>query len=40
MHLKADEMRRIAAKELKKMGIDLPNVDMEIANLFGGQRLV
>ncbi|KAB1504212.1 sugar ABC transporter ATP-binding protein [Corynebacterium sp. 320] len=38
--LKADQMRRIAADELKKMGIDLPNVDMEIANLSGGQRQV
>lgn len=38
--LKADQMRSIADEELRKMGIDLADVDMPIANLSGGQRQV
>ncbi|MDA8370892.1 MAG: ATP-binding cassette domain-containing protein [Nocardiopsaceae bacterium] len=33
-------MRRIADEELKKMGIDLPDIDAPVANLSGGQRQV
>ncbi|WP_017556138.1 ATP-binding cassette domain-containing protein [Nocardiopsis baichengensis] len=33
-------MRRIADEELKKMGIDLPDIDAPVANLSGGQKQV
>ncbi|MGJ4073544.1 ATP-binding cassette domain-containing protein [Corynebacterium macclintockiae] len=38
--LRADEMRRIAAEELEKMGVHLDDVEVPIANLSGGQRQV
>ncbi|WP_116247455.1 ATP-binding cassette domain-containing protein [Nocardiopsis sp. FIRDI 009] len=33
-------MRRIADEELRKMGIDLPDIDAPVGNLSGGQRQV
>ena len=33
-------MRRITDEELKKMGIDLPDIDAPVANLSGGQKQV
>ncbi|MEV2276028.1 ATP-binding cassette domain-containing protein [Nocardiopsis sp. NPDC049922] len=33
-------MRRVADEELKKMGIDLPDIDAPVGNLSGGQRQV
>ncbi|KOX17826.1 sugar ABC transporter ATP-binding protein [Nocardiopsis sp. NRRL B-16309] len=33
-------MRRIADEELKKMGIDLPDIEAPVGNLSGGQRQV
>ncbi|MBB6173731.1 simple sugar transport system ATP-binding protein [Nocardiopsis mwathae] len=38
--LEVDKMRRIADEELKKMGIDLPDIDAPISNLSGGQKQV
>ncbi|WP_306370044.1 ATP-binding cassette domain-containing protein [Nocardiopsis sp. CC223A] len=38
--LDAARMRRIADEELKKMGIDLPDIDAPVGNLSGGQRQV
>ncbi|QNH96504.1 ATP-binding cassette domain-containing protein [Corynebacterium anserum] len=38
--LKADEMRSIAAEELKKMGVNIKDVDVPISTLSGGQRQV
>lgn len=38
--LRADEMRRITAEELEKMGVHLDDVEVPIANLSGGQRQV
>lgn len=33
-------MKAIAAEELKKMGVDIPDVDVPISTLSGGQRQV
>ncbi|MDA2806273.1 ATP-binding cassette domain-containing protein [Nocardiopsis suaedae] len=33
-------MRRVTDEELKKMGIDLPDIDAPVANLSGGQKQV
>ena len=38
--LKTDMMRTIAGEELAKMGVDLPNVEVPINTLSGGQRQV
>ncbi|WP_311488695.1 ATP-binding cassette domain-containing protein [uncultured Corynebacterium sp.] len=38
--LKADEMREITAEQLGKMGVDLPDVEVPISTLSGGQRQV
>jgi len=36
--LNNQEMRRLAAEYLEKMGINIPSVDTEVAKLSGGQR--
>lgn len=38
--LREDEMRRITQEQLAAMGIDLPDVDVEVESLSGGQRQV
>lgn len=38
--LKQAEMKRICSEQLHEMGIDIPDVDVEIGNLSGGQRQV
>lgn len=38
--LRADEMRRITAEELKKMGVNIKDVEVPISTLSGGQRQV
>lgn len=38
--LKQAEMKRICSEQLLEMGIDIPDVDVEIGNLSGGQRQV
>jgi simple sugar transport system ATP-binding protein len=38
--LDAARMRRIADEELRKMGIDLPDIEAPVGNLSGGQRQV
>jgi simple sugar transport system ATP-binding protein len=38
--LDIDQMRRVADEELKKMGIDLPDIDQPVGSLSGGQRQV
>lgn len=38
--LKQTEMKRICSEQLHEMGIDIPDVDVEIGNLSGGQRQV
>ncbi len=38
--LKQAEMKRICSEQLREMGIDIPDVDVEIGNLSGGQRQV
>lgn len=38
--LKADEMREITAEQLEKMGVNLPDVEVPISTLSGGQRQV
>ncbi|PZP03750.1 MAG: sugar ABC transporter ATP-binding protein [Corynebacterium urealyticum] len=38
--LKADEMRKITAEQLEKMGVNLPDVEVPISTLSGGQRQV
>ncbi|WP_312587610.1 ATP-binding cassette domain-containing protein [Corynebacterium dentalis] len=38
--LKEPEMKAITAEELKKMGVDIPDVDVPISTLSGGQRQV
>jgi simple sugar transport system ATP-binding protein len=38
--LDVDRMRRVADEELKKMGIDLPDIDQPVGELSGGQRQV
>ena len=38
--LRQAEMRRICAEQLKQMGVDIPDVDVEAGNLSGGQRQV
>lgn len=38
--LKDTKMKRIAKKQLADMGIDIPDVDVEMSNLSGGQRQV
>lgn len=38
--LKSDKMRKIAAEELSKMGVNLPDVEVPINTLSGGQRQV
>lgn len=38
--LRIDEMKKITDASLREMGIELPNVDVEIENLSGGQRQV
>ncbi|WP_460749825.1 ATP-binding cassette domain-containing protein [Nocardiopsis oceani] len=40
MMLDTPRMRAIADAELKKMGIDLPDIDAPVGNLSGGQRQV
>lgn len=39
-HLRAEDMRRITQGELRKMGVQLPDVDVNISTLSGGQRQV
>ena len=39
-HLRAAEMRRITRDQLLEMGIDLPDVDVQVNQLSGGQRQV
>ncbi|HJD90355.1 MAG TPA: ATP-binding cassette domain-containing protein [Corynebacterium urealyticum] len=38
--LKADEMREITAEQLENMGVNLPDVEVPISTLSGGQRQV
>lgn len=38
--LRESEMRSIAQEQLKTMGIDLPDIDVEVESLSGGQRQV
>lgn len=38
--LDVHRMRRVADEELKKLGIDLPDIDAPVGNLSGGQRQV
>ncbi|AHI21424.1 ATP-binding cassette domain-containing protein [Corynebacterium vitaeruminis] len=38
--LRTDEMKQITREQLLTMGIDLPDVDVEVASLSGGQRQV
>lgn len=38
--LKEQQMRKITAEELQKMGVDIANVDVPISTLSGGQRQV
>ena len=38
--LREDEMKRICAEQLREMGIDIPDVDVDAGNLSGGQRQV
>ncbi|MDO5099903.1 MAG: ATP-binding cassette domain-containing protein [Corynebacterium sp.] len=38
--LKAEEMKTITQEQLRGMGIDLPDVDVEVGSLSGGQRQV
>jgi simple sugar transport system ATP-binding protein len=38
--LDVGRMRRVADEELKKMGIDLPDIDQPVGELSGGQRQV
>lgn len=38
--LKEKEMKEICSAQLKEMGIDIPDVDVEAGNLSGGQRQV
>lgn len=38
--LKTEEMKKITKQQLAEMGIDLPDVDVEVASLSGGQRQV
>lgn len=38
--LKTEEMKEICSAQLKEMGIDIPDVDVEAGNLSGGQRQV
>lgn len=38
--LREAEMQRIAQEQLRSMGIDLPDVNVEVASLSGGQRQV
>ncbi len=38
--LREDEMREIADRQLREMGIELRNVDVPVASLSGGQRQV
>lgn len=38
--LRQEEMRRICAEQLRAMGVDIPDVNVEAGNLSGGQRQV
>ncbi|AEG80557.1 hypothetical protein CULC809_00015 [Corynebacterium ulcerans 809] len=38
--LREEEMRSIAQEQLKAMGIDLPDIDVDVESLSGGQRQV
>ncbi|AIU31624.1 ABC transporter ATP-binding protein [Corynebacterium ulcerans] len=38
--LREEEMRSIAQEQLKTMGIDLPDIDVDVESLSGGQRQV
>ena len=38
--LREDEMKRVCAEQLREMGIDIPDVDVDAGNLSGGQRQV
>ncbi len=38
--LREDEMKRVCAQQLREMGIDIPDVDVDAGNLSGGQRQV
>ena len=38
--LREDEMKRICAEQLREMGIDIPDVDVDAGNPSGGQRQV
>ncbi len=38
--LKEAEMKEVCARQLREMGIDIPDVDVEAGNLSGGQRQV
>ena len=38
--LREREMRRICSEQLRAMGVDIPDVDVEAGNLSGGQRQV
>ena len=38
--LKEEQMRAICSEQLRDMGIDIPDVDVEAGNLSGGQRQV
>ncbi|MCK7637532.1 ATP-binding cassette domain-containing protein [Corynebacterium sp. P7202] len=39
-HLRAADMRRITREQLLEMGIDLPDIDVQVSRLSGGQRQV
>jgi len=38
--LREAEMKRVCAEQLRQMGVDIPDVDVEAGNLSGGQRQV
>lgn len=38
--LREAEMKRVCAEQLREMGVDIPDVDVEAGNLSGGQRQV